>query len=152
MCLQCTADAQPVFKTWHPLLPKSYHGGPYYLVRARTGCEDWPSGWYGLVLMNDPEIIWEWTPEPEPKAEDFGAWYKNIDALQKKFVFGPLAGHQLVCSCMEAGYDPKVNGYNLLCWLMDYIGKKIKTRKLATEEDWGPPVFPALGTTIGEKR
>lgn len=140
MCLQCLADAQHVFKGFRPILPKTEHQTPFYLVRARTGCEEWPNGWFGLVIMNDPVITWEWEPIPEPP-EDSGEWidwYRNVEPLEEDFCFDPMTGFQFVSACMEAGYDPEKHGYNVLPWFMNHVGVALKEWELATEEDWDP--------------
>lgn len=141
MCLQCIADAQHVFKGPREILPASEYGGPFYLVKARGGCKDWPKGWYGLVRMNDPDIIWEWDPQPEPtvESEDWKIWCREIEKICEDFIFDPMLGFHFVGSCKKAGYDPDRDGYNVVLWFMDHVGRALRDWDIATEADWRPP-------------
>jgi len=143
MCLSCMADAQLVFKNDRPILPQTEHGGPFYLLRARTGCKEWPKDWYGLVISNGPLLIWEWEPQPEPpeESEEWETWFGHVSDLLDVFEMDPLNGHEFVSSCMAAGYNKEKHG-SVVYWFANYVAKALREWDLATDKDWGPPVFP----------
>jgi hypothetical protein len=117
----------------------------YFLVMATKEIEEWPKGWYGLVQCNDPDFVWKGRPRPlhlynlsdkEIKAipiKTLKKWnkeeYKFIDEIEDQFVTDPMKGYQLVAACKKAGYNPKKHGYNVLMWLMDYMGRKLKEKQ-----------------------
>ena len=158
MCLQCMADAQHVFKSQKPVLPKTKVGGPYYLVRAVCGCrDDWPQGYYGLVVCNDPEVIWKGLLASQPDLRDASAnrrredrlkdirmryrkWEDHLKDIRMRFFMNPRQGYELVTSCMAAGYDPRKHSDEIQ-WLMGYLRKQIKKRRLATPADWDEAPF-----------
>lgn len=153
MCLQCLADAQNVFRNRKPILPKTEHNPPVWLMQSHYGHEDWPKEWFGLVFQNDPFAVWEWEPTPEPHVlkgkgekadaayEKWQKWYTNakkaaesLDGLDLTTAF------DLVAACIEAGYDRAKDG-DVALWLMDYIGKKLARSARSTEKDWDEPAF-----------
>jgi len=130
MCEQCLAAT----KGWR-IFPSEK--GPILVQATRDGHEMKRYQW-GLVTSNDPFVIWDTLPLPDPgdppdednppdgfreAEEDF------IDALtvfREAFVMAPTDGHHLYMAAVEAGFDPKEDGFE--CWLFDRMGRAVQER------------------------
>lgn len=147
------ADAQNVFSRNRPLLPKTEHNGPVWLMQAHYGCEEWPKGWFGLVFCNDPFVVWEWAPTSEPHVslskgksrkaaiKRWENWFKDSGKAAEAFNgLDITTAFDLVTACTKAGYDRSKDG-DVALWLMGFIGKALKNRVRSTEKDWGKPAF-----------
>jgi len=147
------ADAQNVFSRNRPLLPKTEHNGPVWLMQAHYGCKGWPKGWFGLVFCNDPIVVWGWPPTPEPHVPEgkgkksraaFKFWEKWYNEAHKAVMalngLDLTTSYDLVTACTQAGYNRGKDG-DAAMWLMGFIGKALKNRARATEKDWGEPAF-----------
>ncbi|MBK3780432.1 hypothetical protein G3A43_09355 [Paraburkholderia aspalathi] len=129
MCEQCLTQATMVVKDVIP---------GFSLMRATQDGDSWKSGWYGLVEINDPTVVFE-----GPLLRDLseGMTDEQINALSddeninlEAFIlagekFGealqldPCSGYRLVVACMAAGFKPQEDGA-LEFWLLKHLAKK----------------------------
>lgn len=100
MCLQCVVDAKCVIKDFIP---------PYHLYVSQKDDEEWPIGEYGLVVINDPDVIFP----------------SNLDDpdMGSYFYLDPFRGHRLWNACIKSGYDPDKHkdGYWVYSWIIERI-------------------------------
>ena len=129
MCLQCVVDAESITQIFGddaPLfLMKARFGDdtPLFLMKARKDDPDWKAGQWGLVICNDPEVVWDGpTPWPDPS---FGVsdevqkgWNAEQNALAAKWMKDArnfadafrdqghiYAGYRVGNACRVAGWD-----------------------------------------------
>lgn len=147
MCLQCLTKAVTygnLEKGKHDVMPG------YALMRATKSDYDvdptWKEGQYGLVQMNDPDVIWTCTPVKDP---GFGLSDEEIDALPESsfktfednceemdiaFSLSPLDGYTMVSAAMKAGYDPNKNG-RFIVWLQHHLAVWMEQNQPLTPEE-----------------
>lgn len=125
MCMTCIAQAELVAAD---VLPG------FSLYRGTAEAEGWPVGWYGLVKVNDPMLVF---PGPllkdacEGMTEDdldvqmalpdgYEAYEEACTALGLRLVLPANQGYELVQAAQARGYDVKAHG-DLQWWLLDHL-------------------------------
>jgi hypothetical protein len=108
------------------------------LVQFEKTNRDAKRGDFGLICDNELEFIWTDAPMEEPcvnhpsaelahlsDADHDELWHFSdvVDRLERNFVCTPDVGHKLFVACISAGFDPKKNGYTIIHWLFDRMGK-----------------------------
>lgn len=128
MCLQCLTKARSVKKNVIP---------GYTLMRSTVDHKDWHAGDYGLVVCNDPDFVFKGKPTPDPSRgknldkdkkafERWKKWSSQVEAVMENFLCPPERGYRLYKACLKTGYRPHRDGYNMLYWLWDYMGRQLK--------------------------
>ncbi|MBU9199964.1 hypothetical protein KTD31_00925 [Burkholderia multivorans] len=129
MCEQCIAEAVMVVENVIP---------GFHLMQAARGSRHWKKGWYGLVESNDPTLVFEgpllpdpthgWSDDainamsPEVQAR-LGRYDASVELLEDALVVDARTGYRIVTACIEAGYNPKEDGF-LHYWLMNYMATR----------------------------
>jgi len=130
MCLQCLTKARIIKRD---ILPG------YTLMKATVGHKDWGLGWYGLVQRDDPDFVFPLRPLPDPSRgknldkdekayKSWMLWAKETDWMETFFKCDPETGYALYKACLRAGYRPKRDGFRLVYWLRDYMGRSLTNR------------------------
>lgn len=129
MCVQCVNETE-TFLEFAP---------GWCLVRSTVDSSYMDKGDWGILKIDDPDVVWKTTPWPEPvdptNPDDdndiddefellFDNWAEDLDKFKSEFILKPLKGYELVLACMEAGYDSKEDYF--IWWLFDHMGKWIK--------------------------
>lgn len=133
MCEQCVTNAETV-------LAEALPG--YALMRARVGSSAWPEGWYGLVVRNDPEFVFQGPLLKDPLAgfsdEEINACSAELEeastvfsaaaqGLQDSMSSLPaLTGYELISACVQVGYDIKRDGTETAYWLMHHLSTAVE--------------------------
>lgn len=133
MCLCCETKAKTIRRD---ILPG------YSLLKGRVDHPDWPLGHYALQHFNDPDFIFKEIPKVNPSIgvslnnnkkvyEAYMAWSKETENMEKSLDHcGPELGYQLYKACLKAGWCPKRDGFRLSFWVRNYMGKKMKQKKV----------------------
>ena len=125
MCEQCLAKAIVIKKN---ILPG------FSLMQATTGSDAWPAGFYGLVQVNDPMVVFEgpllqdpckgYTEDeldPMPEYPDgYEEYLEGAQALDKGLRLHPEDGYRLVLACEAEGFSAREHG-SLGFWLLDFL-------------------------------
>jgi hypothetical protein len=128
MCLQCVVDAKlignkPIF-------------GNYFLMKSQKENEDWDKDYYGLVICNDPLLVWnikavkniyfDMNSEEEIQYErenrdscDF-TFHNNLELFRDILYLDPYNGYLLIKAAIESGYDKKKHG-GFECWFQHKV-------------------------------
>lgn len=127
MCEQCFID--PIY------YPDPLPG--WFLLQARK-THNMQAGQWGLGTCNDPTYVWTTTPwidplmgmdaaQEEQYIMDHPDWkFRDIpDDFDQALVTNPTIAYELVSACIEAGYDPKRDGY-VEYWLFDHLARHIQ--------------------------
>lgn len=131
MCLQCDVDAVTLFDT---ILPG------FSLMQAKKNTVEWPEGWYGLVEINDPTVVFPGPLLADPTAgmtdeqlnalPNLPAGYDEFtaaaDTLAEHLILPAMAGYQLATACQARGYNPEKDGY-IHYWLLHYLATTMHT-------------------------
>jgi len=96
----------------------------FILARARRDGRDWKEGEWGLIYSNNPSYKWSTTPVVggEPSIDFAKAFYGSVED-----------GFRLYYNCLEAGYNPEVDGHYVAYWLYAYLAKWIETAEVTEE-------------------
>jgi hypothetical protein len=137
MCLQCTAEARILLE----------HAIPgYALMVATKDTEEWHTGQYGLVHINDPDFIWTGDPLIDPTEEvsdeewdalsnddprrfAFDRLVDLVESMKPCFKTDPMTGFSFIQACMQDGYTPALHGRVVLYWFIDHIARKLEANK-----------------------
>jgi hypothetical protein len=130
MCLCCETKAKVIRRD---ILPG------YNLLKGMVDHPDWPLGHYALQKFNDPDFIFKEPPRVDPSVgvclnnnkkayEAFKIWAAESEHMEESFVCAPEMGYPLYKACLKAGWRPKRDGYRLVYWLRNYMGKKLKRK------------------------
>lgn len=126
MCEQCVAKAVMVAENVIP---------GFHLMQATQGSRHWKKGWYGLVEVNDPTLVFEGPLLQDPThgwSDDainamsqevqaaLGRYDESVEKLEEALVVDAGTGYRIVSACMEAGYNRKEDGF-IHYWLMNYM-------------------------------
>jgi len=146
MCMCCSAKARTIKKD---ILPGydlviatvdvvAYSSELSVMTREGVGLS-WPKGWYALQRWNDPDIIFEHKPAPDPlqlgklsantHPKEFEAWKKwaeNAEITEKSLTLPAYVGYLFVRACKKAGYRNRDG--RLSFWLVDYLGRQLKRK------------------------
>lgn len=134
MCEQCMAEARMVKQDVIP---------GYILMQSTKGTKHWPEGHYGLVVLNDPLLVWEGLPASEDPL--FGLSNEELDGVwdedpswgpseafmnfamsrRDQFRMGPLEGYQFVKACSEVGFNPEADGDPVI-WFFGYMMTQLR--------------------------
>lgn len=136
MCLQCCTNAVD----YGEVLPG------WGLYRAQKDDQEidpvWPKDHWGLIQCNDPDFVWEVTPELDPsfgKTDDqinaetpeeweaSEAWLKKVAEFSNDLISDPKTGYQLVAAAVEAGYDLETDG-RFEAWFFHRMARIIRAR------------------------
>lgn len=120
MCEQCLANAVAVAEG---ILPG------FTLMQATAGTEHWPAGWYGLVQINGPDVVFPGPLVADPGDGDFDEATDTFlaagAALGRRLNLPAILGYQLVQACVTSGYRPDTDGH-LEYWLMNHLARAVK--------------------------
>lgn len=134
MCMQCSTNAVEVARDVIP---------GYTLYQATKGHRNWPVGWYGLVLCNDPEFVFsgplnlnpEWNyPPGEAPEEVYGSIAFELfneglhmfkQELQKSGALTLSRMYPLLTAMDKGGYAEVAEHYTPEDWLYHRIGKAV---------------------------
>ena len=124
MCLQCVVEAEALIEDVVP--------GFSLMISTNDQDEEWPRGHYGLVKINDPELVWKLRPVEDPfwgMTEEEETQLEKCDKveydrrgnvfweefmpavhnLRDNFFVDPLTGYEFICACMLEGYEPRLS-------------------------------------------
>ena len=128
MCEQCMAEAVILIDD-KPVI------GEFFLVRATKDGGIMKNGEFGLVRWNDPDFIFNVTPEIEPPDDDtienddlYFAWLEKARNFQQHLSAsnaGLNASYELVKGCIDAGFKYEIDGI-VEYWLFTYLAQFIK--------------------------
>lgn len=110
MCLQCTVEAKVVkeFGRWT------------LMISNNDESSEWPKGWLGLVITNDPHFVFpiSFTKDPYENKDDdyiesstkeewetFERHIEDAKNLDEKLQCSPNVGHLLISEMKKCGYD-----------------------------------------------
>lgn len=118
--------------------------GAYDVVKITVSSDKYAvnAGDYALLYRGDFLFAWDnqllvdpWhnlsdddldkLSDDDPLNNQFFAFIGWIETIQNKVVLDPRAGYTLYKTCLDVGYKPSKNGYNLVFWMMNYIGRKV---------------------------
>lgn len=141
MCEQCLAETI----TYGDPMPG------ISLVRATRDGQQMKAAQWGLVVMNDPFLIFDIKPEPDPAhgwtdeqvdaAEDdhpLWAWLEVAGAFRDTFKVDPNLGHDLVEIGKTLGYDRENDG-DFAMWLFHRMGEVVLANPSPTTPSGHPP-------------
>lgn len=125
MCQQCVTDA----RNFGEVIP-----GLVLMQATRDSPHGWRVGSYGLVRSNDPDVIWDATPIPDPTNglsdealnllldDNAFAWSREADKFMQacKEQLTLTDALRIGMLCMEAGYT--LNDGLLEYWLFHRMG------------------------------
>jgi hypothetical protein len=124
MCEQCSAKTV----SYGEVLPG------VALVKATQDGQVMKAGHWGLVLSNDPFLIFSTGPEPDPghglvdvvveatpPDHPLWAWLDVAERFRWECLLSPEDGHLLVQKGCEEGYDMEEDGYFAM-WLFHRMG------------------------------
>jgi hypothetical protein len=118
------------------------------LIRARRQGSDMEVGDWGLLRMNDPDLIWKSTPQLDPTfymTDDEEAEYWKTHSYKDEAVHAaedfvdtlwcqPVSlGYDLVSAMMEAGYSRKQHG-PVEWWLWQKLAEHIRDTEPTVDE------------------
>lgn len=132
MCMQWRAAAS-LIKT--DVLPG------YSLYQFTKDTTGWPVGWYAIVEGDDPEFVFrgpvlldpcaglteddlDVMPEYPEGYDDFKAVAEELSAVGVQFT-SPWRTYMFVKACVDSGYDPEKDGYEMGFWLTNHLAEKI---------------------------
>lgn len=139
MCLQCVVDAKmigdkPIF-------------GNYYLMKSQKENEDWGKDYYGLIICNDPLLVWnikavkdqtfELSEEEVDDlviSENFNVnlddlFLENLEAFRDILYLDPCNGYLLIKAAIESGYDKEKHG-SFECWFQHKLACFIEENEI----------------------
>lgn len=127
MCEQCLAECED-------------HGSVVpgiFLVRATRDGHSMRAGQWGLVVQNDPFVVFDEDPWPDPvhglsddeidAIEDDGPMVRWLEAgrrFEASMVMPPEDGHVLLLACEGAGYSPQDGSVSF--WLFHRMGEMLR--------------------------
>jgi hypothetical protein len=141
VCLQCLVEAE----TLAEVLPR------WWVARAmKTYKGEWEEGEYGLVRCNDPDLIWDGEPRPDPsfgrtdeevEAEtdeqwrDAEAWLREASEFcnSLRTTGGMYRLWELVQDAKAYGYDRDEHG-SFEYWLFHQMGVAIQEQRKFTPD------------------
>ena len=126
----------------------------YHLIRLVNTKPDpeglYKEGMWGLTYCNDPDFMFYQDPIEDPSLIDDEIECDNEDLITEtaehysERLWGDIQScNRLWQSCLQAGYNPEVHGYNLAYWLMDHMAKFLN------EVDWKPDSAPKKLSNFG---
>lgn len=132
MCEQCITQAITVQEDVIP---------GFTLMQSKLGSAEWPEGWYGLVEMNDPTIVFPGPLLKDPTAgmsdeqldalpdfpEGYNEFTQAADKLAEKLVLPAMDGFRLVTACKSLGYSDVEHGF-LHYWLLQHLANKVSVK------------------------
>jgi hypothetical protein len=112
MCLQCETEAVNLGE----IVPG------YVLMQARKDHPDWPVGWFGVVDINDPTFVFQWTPVCDPYfGRDDEAFLLCLDeVIEAGCKASIFEAYRFVEACVKVGFDPEEGGFE--AWLVHKMG------------------------------
>lgn len=124
MCLQCIVDSKVVIES---LFPNTPNGKYSYQLQVNDSIEneEWPKGWYGVVLCNDPEFVFPGPLEEENDDNWLDISERGLDMVDRN-ILSMRRAWQIVDSAISAGYNPKEEPFE--SWLIDYCAKRLKEK------------------------
>lgn len=125
MCEQCLAECEVLGEVVPGLA----------LVQARKAGGHMQVGDFGLVRVNDPDVVWTVAPVPDPweglsdeeiearPHEEFSGWSEKVEAFSKACQTQVHLSDALRIGvlCQAAGYDIETDG-SLEHWLFHRMG------------------------------
>lgn len=118
MCLQCVAEAELVLQEVIP-------GYQFYVSQKEN--EEWPKGYYGVIVRNDPDFIF---PCDFSKSEEkHSELPKGAFEAENWFYMDPYRGHRFVEACKQAGYDKEEDGWNVSLWFLKRVHGMLKEER-----------------------
>lgn len=120
MCEQCATDSL----IWSQVLTG------WSLMWAQKDGRHMSKRQFGLVRLNDPDVIWSGPPQIEPCEDEDNQWSKwAIEAREfgAALELPPEIGWALTEACRQAGFKPSEHGI-LHYWLWDHLAKEMKRR------------------------
>lgn len=139
MCEQCVTDCLH----YGQVLPG------WYLIRAQKDGNLMKIHQWGLLRCNDPDFVWTVDPivditygmsddQVDALPDDQWNLYRKFSNSAEKFeqsLKGDIrSGYSLYKACLEAGYDPEVDGYNLSHWLLHSLAVRV-SENVTVKED-----------------
>lgn len=133
MCEQCCTDAisfHNVLEGWTMIQARRDSG---HMMKAKQ---------FGLLRCNDPDIVWDECPEPDPtdgipdeevtdeQHDLWNKWMKKVQTFHTNLKMEPSVAHELVEAAIKAGYKKDESGYFSM-WLFNHLGKIVKTKQPA---------------------
>lgn len=105
----------------------AYFGEPlegFTLARARRDAfDEWTTGQWGLIEVNDPTFVWSGTPKDCSGDDDC---FPSESFLYAFSAVNVMSGYNLVTAAIKAGYNTNEDGA-LEYWLWDYLGRYLET-------------------------
>lgn len=132
MCMQCLCAVEELGTPVPGLL----------LVRATRSAFHMKAGDYGLVRSNDPDVVWEGTPFPDPwdgltddevnaktDSTEFSDWLTAVKPFYEatKSQLDMHTSFSLGMLCVKGGYDPEEDGW-LTHWLFHRMGVMLQSK------------------------
>ena len=116
MCLQCQTDAIHIAEIAPNL----------YLMQAQTDDPDciWCAGEYGIVRMNDPDIIihnLKWFDEIDDTNND--EYWTSFLEFHKEISVSPNIGYEIYSSLLQVKYPYKLRKYWIENYISDFSGR-----------------------------
>jgi len=152
MCLQCVTEAENFgTKENFEIVPG------WCLMRATKDdpFEAWKKGQFGLVQINDPDVIFSIAPMKQPKREDFDseedfdkadeAFIDEAIELADRLVLDCMTGYTFVTAAIKVGFDPKTthkektydkNNLEFCLWFLDRIANWIEKYPEKSSDEW----------------
>ena len=118
MCLQCVTNAKTISEEFLP---------GYYLMISKKDHPNWPKGYYGLVICNDPSYVFS-----QPEKNNCNACDKMRDELEEQTTIE--GAYDLVRAAKKVGYRPSRHGF-LTCFLVRRM-QKLGLLKDNSKTDW----------------
>lgn len=136
MCEQCLAKAENL-------------GEPipgFFLVYATQDGSYMKAGQYGLVEMNDPFLIFDMKPTPDPSEgmsdEEINQlrqsemstmmdWLEMARSFEDIFEVGPKLGYRFVNACKKSGYKDEDGSVTI--WFFHKAGEMLEKSELSQE-------------------
>ncbi len=136
MCLQCVVDAKTIGNK--PIF------GNYYLMKSQKENEDWDKDYYGLVICNDPLLVWNikavkdiyFDLESEEEINNLmenidvsdDTFCSNLDLFRDILILDPYNGYLLIKAAIESGFDKEKHG-RFECWFQHKLACFIEENK-----------------------
>lgn len=120
MCLQCIAEAELIIEK--VLKGDKYS---YSLMRSTKDNEEWPKGWYGLVICNDPQFIFD---AEILKDDDSDNFHQASTKLEEGIITTSNYSTTIARLYDDAklnGYDKEQHGNHISSWLLNHLASKM---------------------------
>ena len=128
MCLQCLTKSD----NYGACLPG------IYLMKSTVDHPEWPLGYWGLVICNDPfavfaPLVEDPNPTNDPEIDSridndtYESYFKSMDGLETVLILDLYSSYNLLTAMRNAGLEIESSELTIITILHDHLINYIKT-------------------------